>query len=281
MTDPVFLFDPDTDDVPVNGDGLNVGWTITLPASVKRHALGAMRLAEGDGLSLTDGRGLCVKTTLVDAQAGLVSVERVGGQPQAGPRRLGGGGAGAPPQPVTRLVLIQALAKTGHDEAAIDMATQIGVDEVIPWQANRSIAKWKAGRTDRKWRQVLGAATEQSRRVWSPELAQCVSSKQVVAICRRACVHGDLVIVLHQDATMSWSSVEDEVSRLADRCLADGRPRSINVVVGPEGGISEEEVSDFVGAGAQSVVLGSNILRASTAGPVALSLLSRALGRFA
>ena len=130
MTDPVFLFDPDTDDVPVNGDGLNAGWTITLPASVKRHALGAMRLAEGDGLSLTDGRGLCVKTTLVDAQAGLVSVERVGRQPQ----------------PVTRLVLIQALAKTGHDEAAIDMATQIGVDEVIPWQANRSIAKWKAGR---------------------------------------------------------------------------------------------------------------------------------------
>ena len=128
MTDPVFLFDPDTDDVPVNGDGLNAGWTITLPASVKRHALGAMRLAEGDGLSLTDGRGLCVKTTLVDAQAGLVSVERVGRQPQ----------------PVTRLVLIQALAKTGHDEAAIDMATQIGVDEVIPWQANRSIAKWKA-----------------------------------------------------------------------------------------------------------------------------------------
>ena len=181
MTDPVFLFDPDTDDVPVNGDGLNAGWTITLPASVKRHALGAMRLAEGDGLSLTDGRGLCVKTTLVDAQAGLVSVERVGRQPQ----------------PVTRLVLIQALAKTGHDEAAIDMATQIGVDEVIPWQANRSIAKWKAGRTDRKWRQVLDAATEQSRRVWSPELAQCVSSKQVVAICRRACVHGDLVIVLH------------------------------------------------------------------------------------
>ena len=276
MTDPVFLFDPDTDDVPVNGDGLNVGWTITLPASVKRHALGAMRLAEGDGLSLTDGRGLCVKTTLVDAQAGLVSVERVGRA-----ARLQATRGGRPPQPVTRLVLIQALAKTGHDEAAIDMATQIGVDEVIPWQANRSIAKWKAGRTDRKWRQVLGAATEQSRRVWSPELAQCVSSKQVVAICRRACVHGDLVIVLHQDATMSWSSVEDEVSRLADRCLADGRPRSINVVVGPEGGISEEEVSDFVGAGAQSVVLGSNILRASTAGPVALSLLSRALGRFA
>ncbi|PVV37011.1 16S rRNA (uracil(1498)-N(3))-methyltransferase, partial [Bifidobacterium bifidum] len=61
----------------------------------------------------------------------------------------------------------------------------------------------------------------------------------------------------------------------------DGRPRSITGVVGPEGGLSEQEVADCVGAGAQSVVLGSNILRASTAGPVALSLLSRALGRFA
>ena len=111
------------------------------------------------------------------------------------------------------------------------------------------------------------------------EVRCAADADEMEGLCRR--VLFDLVIVLHQDATMSWSSVEDEVSRLADRCLADGRPRSINVVVGPEGGISEEEVSDFVGAGAQSVVLGSNILRASTAGPVALSLLSRALGRFA
>ena len=75
--------------------------------------------------------------------------------------------------------------------------------------------------------------------------------------------------------------MEAEGSRRAGGWRAEGRRRSINVVVGPEGGISEQEVSDFVGAGAQSVVLGSNILRASTAGPVALSLLSRALGRFA
>ena len=122
------------------------------------------------------------------------------------------------------------------------MATQIGVDTVIPWQADRSIAKWKAGRTDRKWRQVLEAATEQSRRCWTPELGDCVSSKGIVAICRRACVHGELVIVLHQDATHSWHDIEESIAALSDRCLNDGRTRAITVVVGPEGGISEAEV---------------------------------------
>lgn len=265
MTEPLFLLDPSHDDVPVNSDELNTGWTITLPDAVRRHAIQAMRLTDGDALQLSDGQGLCIHAVLTDARNGMVRVERVGRQPQ----------------PVTRLTLIQALAKTGHDEQAIDMATQIGVDTVIPWQANRSIAKWKVGRTDRKWNQVLQAATEQSRRVWAPTLGECVSSKQITAICRRACVHGDLVIVLHQDANATWRTIEDRIAQLAERCLEDGKPRDISVVVGPEGGISEEEVAEFTQAGAYSVVLGSNILRASTAGPVALSLLSRSLGRFA
>lgn len=187
---------------------------------------------------------------------------------------------GKEPKPTTKLALIQALAKTGHDEQAIDTATQIGVDEVIPWQADRSIAKWKAGRTDKKWRQVLDAATEQSRRSWTPELGECVTSKQLIAICKRACVHGDMVIVLHQDATKTWSQLEEAIAVLSDKCLQDGRQRTVYVVVGPEGGISDAEIESFTNAGAEACVLGSNILRASTAGPVALSLLARALGRF-
>ena len=150
---------------------------------------------------------------------------------------------------------------------------------MIPWQADRSIAKWKAGRTDKKWRQVLDAATEQSRRSWTPELGECVTSKQLIAICKRACVHGDMVIVLHQDATKTWSQLEEAIAVLSDKCLQDGRQRTVYVVVGPEGGISDAEIESFTNAGAEACVLGSNILRASTAGPVALSLLARALGR--
>ena len=131
------------------------------------------------------------------------------------------------------------------------MATQIGVDQVIPWQADRSIAKWRAGRTDKKWRQVLESATEQSRRSWTPQLDDCVTSKQVVAICKRACVHGDMVIVLHQDATKTWEQLETGIAKLSDTCLKDGRPRTIYVLVGPEGGISDAEVEAFTKAGAE------------------------------
>ena len=265
MTEALFLLDTEHDDVPVNSDELNAGWKLTLPASVRRHAIQAMRLEDGDELQLSDGKGLRIHVVLRDAQQGIAEVLRFGRESQ----------------PTIRLALVQALAKTGHDEQAIDTATQIGVDEVIPWQADRSIAKWKAGRTDRKWRQVLVAATEQSRRSWSPELGECVTSKQVVAICRRACVHGDLVIILHQDATKTWIQIEQAIAGLSDKCLEDGRRRTIYVVVGPEGGISDAEVASFTEAGAEVCVLGNNILRASTAGPVALSLLARALGRFA
>ena len=264
MTDALFLLDTEHDDVPVNSDELNAGWKLTLPASVRRHAIQAMRLKDGDELQLSDGKGLRIHAVLRDAQQGIAQVLRFGRETQ----------------PTIRLSLVQALAKSGHDEQAIDTATQIGVDEVIPWQADRSIAKWKAGRTDRKWRQVLEAATEQSRRSWTPELGECVTSRQVVAICRRACVHGDLVVVLHQDATKTWNQIEQNIADLSDRCLEDGRRRTVYVVVGPEGGISDTEVASFTEAGAEACVLGSNILRASTAGPVALSLLARALGRF-
>ena len=264
MTDALFLFDPAVDDVPVNSDELHAGWKLTLPAHIRQHAIKAMRLTAGDSLQLSDGKGLRIQAVLADPQEGLAEVRQVGREPE----------------PLTRLALIQALAKTGHDEQAIDMATQIGVDAVLPWQADRSIAKWKQGRTDRKWSSVLDAATEQSRRAYKPQLGECVNSKEIVAICRRACVHGDLVVVLHQDATDTWAGVEGRVAELQERTLADGKPRTVSVVVGPEGGISEQEVADFTNAGAVSCVLGTNILRAATAGPVALSLLSRALGRY-
>jgi 16S rRNA (uracil1498-N3)-methyltransferase len=264
MTEALFLFDPASDDAPIQSDELHSGWTITLPQSVRRHAIQVMRLTKGDDLELSDGRGLRIQARIENDESGLVKVLSVGKEDR----------------PVMRLALIQALAKGGHDEQAIDMATQIGVDVVIPWQSSRSIARWKDGRTDRKWMQTLRSASEQSRRSWLPELCGHVSDKQIVAICQRASVHGDLVVVLHQDATDTWSQIEEAVDEMAAKCLADARPRTISVVVGPEGGISDEEIRMFREAGAKCCVLGSNILRASCAGPVALSLLSRSLGRW-
>ncbi|PJM73002.1 16S rRNA (uracil(1498)-N(3))-methyltransferase [Bifidobacterium primatium] len=267
MTFPLFLIDPSKDETPVNGDELHDGWVLTVPENVARHAFRSMRLDVGDRLWLSDGRGLRILATVHDPANRQVRVEEVGREPAA----------------VTRLQLVQALAKSGRDEQAIETATEIGVDSVVPWQANRSIVQWKGAKEAKaanKWRQLLDAATEQSRRAWTPLLQPKATSRSIVEMCLRAGVHGDMVIVLHQDATDTWDSIERKVSSIADRCLEDGRERTISVVVGPEGGISEEEVASFVKAGASAVVLGSNIMRASSAGPVALALLARVLGRF-
>ena len=106
MTDVPFSFDPQVDDVPVNSDELHAGWKLTLPAHIKRHAVQAMRLKAGDSLQLSDGNGLRIQAVMADPEAGLAEVVEVGREPE----------------PLTRLALIQALAKTGHDEQAIDMA---------------------------------------------------------------------------------------------------------------------------------------------------------------
>lgn len=264
MTTPLFLVNEDNDDAPMFSDELHEGWRMVLPQKVRRHAFGSMRLHNGDELQLSNGEGLRIRAIVSDADQGIVEVQSF--ETEEAPR--------------TRLALVQALAKTGHDEQAIDMATQIGVDEVIPWQANRSIARWKEGKTNTKWYQTLCAATQQSRRAWLPKLTSMHLSKQLVALCKRACVHGDLVIVLHQDDTTHWTDIEHNVQLLMERCLQDGKERTIYVVVGPEGGISEEEVTLFRDAGAQACVIGTNILRSATAGPVALTLLSRTLGRY-
>lgn len=263
MTEPLFLINPERDDVPLNSDELRTGWTITLPSHIKKHALSAMRMEKGEALLLANGRGLRIRAVVEDSKEGIVTVESFSQDEE----------------PTARLRLIQALAKGGHDEQAIDIATQIGVDEVVPWQAHRSIAKFKRGKTDKRWLDTLTAASEQSRRSRIPLLRECMNDNGIEAECRRACVHGDLMIVLHQDATDTMRSIEQSVDQMLQKSLDDGKSRTISVIVGPEGGISEEEVARFVAAGAKSCILGNTILRASSAGPVALSVLSYLVGR--
>lgn len=253
----------------------SVGSRPQLPASVQRHAFKAMRIAAGDEFQLTDGRGLRVTLRVDDPGAALATVTEVEHEPQ----------------PAVRLGLIQSLAKGGRDEQAIETSTEIGVDAVMPWQANRSIVQWKGQKASKalaKWEDVLVAATEQSRRAYMPQLEGLHTTRQLNAWISEATKRGDMVIVLHQDATDTWGHIEQKAAQLAATAAQTAQAQSASatagptiwVIVGPEGGIADEEVASFVQAGAASCVIGTTILRASTAGPVALTLLSHAIGRY-
>ena len=225
--------------VPEGSVGASV---VTLDGPEGHHAADVRRLRVGESIWLTDGQGARGAGAVVAVRRGSLDVE------------VADWSTDQPASP--RLVVAQALAKGGRDEAAVEAMTEIGVDEVIGWQASRSVAKWTE-RTGAKWESVSRAAARQSRRAWWPTVTGPVSTPELATRVRDA----DLAVVLHESAAWSISALE-----LSNAGV-------VLVVVGPEGGVSEDELAAFVAAGAQPVRLGDTVLRSSTAGVAALAAI--------
>jgi 16S rRNA (uracil1498-N3)-methyltransferase len=229
--------------------GATVGSLLVLDGPEGRHGATVKRIGVGERVLLTDGIG-----HRVDAFVESVGVGTLHLRLRAITQEL---------SPDSRFVLIQALAKGDRDEQAVEAATELGVDEVVPWQAARSIVIWRgerAVRSLRKWESVVRVATKQSRRVRVPLVSEPANHAAVIRRIEQAA----LALVLHEEAHQPLAAME--------------LPQSGDVVliVGPEGGVAPEELSAFVAAGAVAVRLGSNVLRSSSAGPAALAVMSAA-----
>ncbi|WP_134741868.1 16S rRNA (uracil(1498)-N(3))-methyltransferase [Nocardioides sp. 503] len=230
-------------------DGVSVGATVTVEGDEAHHAVAVRRTRVGERVVLTDGRGRSVTGSVAATGKRLLSVvaEAVDDLPA----------------PTPSLVVVQALPKGDRGELAVEVLTEVGVDAVVPWAAGRSVAVWKGERATKslaRWRATAREAAKQSRRSWHPSVADLASTADVVGLVAAA----DLAVVLHEDAGAPLAAVEVPPSG------------TVLVVVGPEGGLTDEEVAAFVDAGAVSVRLGAEVLRTSTAGVVACAaLLSR------
>ncbi|MCP2165175.1 16S rRNA (uracil1498-N3)-methyltransferase [Goodfellowiella coeruleoviolacea] len=225
-----------------------------------RHAAVVRRLRPGEELVLSDGRGGLARC----------QVDR--------PEQPGRGGAGrdslpltvlecwTQPPPALRVRVAQALIKGDRGELAVELATEAGADGLVPWQAERCVARWEAGpRGDKalaRWRNTAREAAKQARRAWLPEVAEPVSTAGLTELVRS----GPTTLVLHESARTGLGAV--------------GLPASgeLLLVVGPEGGITEAELAALVEAGAHPVRLGTTVLRASTAAAVALGAIGALAG---
>ncbi|MEU3773274.1 16S rRNA (uracil(1498)-N(3))-methyltransferase [Streptomyces sp. NPDC032472] len=246
MTAPVFV----VEEVPT-------GPRFVLDGPEGRHAVSVKRLNPGEALVLTDGRGGWAEA-VVEAAEGKdrlsVAVSATGHEAE----------------PEVRITVVQALPKGDRGELAVETMTETGVDAIVPWQASRCITQWRGDRGAKslaKWRSTAREAGKQSRRVRFPEVAEAMSTKQVAALLAEA----DLAVVLHEDrAHPSGALATAELP-------AKG---SIVLVVGPEGGVSPEELALFAEAGAHPFRLGSSVLRTSTAGTAATAVLLARTGRW-
>ncbi|HSE08665.1 MAG TPA: 16S rRNA (uracil(1498)-N(3))-methyltransferase [Nocardioidaceae bacterium] len=229
--------------------GAVVGHPVELTGDEARHAVVVRRIRVGQRVALTDGVGTTVVGTVAETHKSSLTatvVELI-----------------ETPRESPRVVVVQAIPKGDRGELAVEMLTEVGVDEIVPWAASRSVAVWRGERAAKsltKWRTTAREAAKQSRRAWFPTVAEMVQTPEVVARLRDA----DLAVVLHEDGSKPLAGLEVPVKG------------DVVVVVGPEGGISDEEVAAFAEAGAEPVRLGSSVLRTSTAGvAAAAALLSR------
>jgi 16S rRNA (uracil1498-N3)-methyltransferase len=175
-----------------------------------------------------------------------------------------------------RLVLVQALAKGDRDERAVELATEFGVDQVIAWQASRSVSRWsgsgaaeKSAKGLAKWAKIAREAAKQSMRARVPEVRQFVSTDE---LCDLVGAPGVIAAVLHPRADRT-------LTEWAEMC-SHPEVEQVLMIVGPEGGLSDSEVAGLQRAGATSTVLGSHVLRTSSAGAAALAVLNVSLRRW-
>ncbi|WP_031524389.1 16S rRNA (uracil(1498)-N(3))-methyltransferase [Streptomyces sp. NRRL F-5123] len=239
MTAPVFLVEP----AALDGGPARV----TLDGPEGRHAVSVRRLQAGEEVVLTDGAGRGAYGVVVaargkdelDVEVREVRVEE---------------------EPEPRITVVQALPKGDRGELAVETMTEAGVDAVVPWAAGRCVTQWRGERGAKslaKWRATAREAAKQARRLRFPEVGDLVTTRGLCELLRTA----DFAGVLHEEGSLP----------LATAALPAAG--SLVLVVGPEGGVAPEELAAFAEAGASPYRLGPTVLRTSTAGVAAVSLL--------
>lgn len=249
MSAPVFV-DPQATDA-------SVGDEVTVTGAEARHAVTVQRREVGESVDIVDGAGRRVRGLITSTGPAAMTV------------RVGAIGRDEDPE----IALVQALAKGGRDEQAVEAAVELGVTTVIPWASQRAIVQWRGPKADKarqKWVDLVLAATKQSRRARVADVEGVVTTKELTWLVERAVAAGTRVLVLHEAASTPLTSL-----------TWDTPDQPVWVVVGPEGGIADEELGLLAGAGAEPVLLGPHVLRASSAGPAALAALAAARGTWA
>ncbi|MBO0823956.1 MAG: 16S rRNA (uracil(1498)-N(3))-methyltransferase [Actinobacteria bacterium] len=228
------------------------GDRIALRGAEGRHASTVRRLAPGERVEITDGAGTLAFCEVTAARPGELELAVLSRQLQ--------------PEPQPRLVVLQAIPKGYRGELAVELLTEVGADVIVPWAAQRCVAVWRGERAVKaraRWASAAHEAAKQSRRAWFPEITEQADLPVAVRRIKAAA----LAIVLDPDASDRLASLE---------LPAEGE---IVLAVGPEGGITASEYAAMRAAGAIPCALGPTVLRASTAGLVAASvMLSRTAG---
>jgi len=243
MTDRMFLL------APAQWGDAGLGDLVALTGPEARHAAQVVRIRVGERVLISDGAGRRALSEVVTVGRGELTARLLELE--------------TAPDPSPRFVLVQALAKGDRDEQAVEAATELGVDEVVPWQSSRCIVQWRGDKEEKgrlRWEALVTSAAMQSRRSRVPLVVPLVRQ----AALRERVASAALALVLHEEAIIPLAGLSLPVAG------------DVVLVVGPEGGITPQELTALGDVGAVVVRLGTEVLRSSGAGPAALAVLNAA-----
>ena len=227
--------------------------TVSVDGEEAHHAIKVMRMGIGEEVLLADGDGAWARGSIqsVDKKTFTVAIAERGIEISAKPE----------------LIVVQALTKSDRTKESIELLVEAGVDTIIPWESERSIAKWKEDMGE-KYFQTARTACKQSRRFTIPQINRAHSTAEIIQ--RFSTNPGTKILIMHESAA-------DQISTVVTP--ADSEKSAIVCIIGPEGGISDSEIAQFVEAGADLVKLGKPVLRSAHAGMAALVAVQALIGR--
>jgi len=226
-----------------------VGASYSFNSEDANHAIKVLRIEVGEIFRVSDGNGSWanVQVTEVTKRSLETTVLEVGRQ-----------------EPLEiKFTVVQALPKSDRAKEAVELLTEAGADVIVPWLANRSISRTEV---ISKFATTAREASKQSRRLFIPQLHETVKEKGVIELIKGA----DLALVFHESAQVKLSEI------ITPQTMA----KNVLIVIGPEGGITDEELATFAAAGAHVAGLGRPILRSAHAGLAALSAVNSLLKVF-
>lgn len=225
-----------------------LGERVRLVGGEGEHAAKVLRMQPGDETLLSDGRGNWSQTVVedVDKKSMVLRVLDSGHQKKRD----------------ISITVVQGNVKADRRKENIELLVEAGVDRIVPWQSARAIARFDEG--VEKLQVAAREAGKQARRYWHTEVTEVVNTNQLLGLVR----HADFAFLFDAEAE----------ARLTDFFPTHKYIENVLVIIGPEGGITPEEMEMLTAEGAQIVKLGRPILRAAHAGMAAVAALSVALG---
>ncbi len=222
-----------------------VGSSYEFDSDDAQHAIRVLRMSAGEVFMLSDGQGKWSKVKIFAVKKKSLEVEVVE--------------TGIQDPLEVSFTVVQALPKGDRLKESIELLTEGGVDTIIPWSAQRSIGQAEKG--VEKLQVTAREASKQSRRLFIPDVTEVANTSKVVELIPQH----DLVLVFHESA-------KSKVSEIVTRKYFESR--SVMIIIGPEGGISDEELELFKSAGAKVALMGRPILRSAHAGLAAMSAVN-------